>query len=132
MWKLVIACILKVVKAKDLCEKVLDLNVSLVSKIEAFLTEIDHSGKVVNGCDKKYVRDFLTKRFDINYDVPHIIKAFNQTFYGDNIPQINSEAEVMFYPVRVFERKRQSSTSLWTIKSNFLEGHLNGEYFSPL
>ena len=132
MWKLVIACILKVVKATDLCEKVLDLDVSLVSKIEAFLTEIDHSGKVVNGCDQKYVRDFLTKKYDINYDVPHIIKAFNQTFYGGNIPQINSEAEVIFYPVRVFERKRQSSTSLWTLKSNFLEGHLNGEHFSPL
>ena len=124
---LVIGCIFEVVYTKELCERMIDKeNLSLMMKIELFLSKIHQSSKVANKCDNKYISEFLVKTFDINFNIPHVIESLNDTVCSDDDLNINGEATITFHPEKVFIRKKHFSTSLKTLKSNFKYGNLNG------
>ena len=135
LWQLVLCfrCIFGNAHALDTCNKIIDEeNLNLVQKIEIFLNNLHQSRNMLNACDKKYVNEFLAKTDEIDFNVPHVIKTSNGSTDSDDVLSINGEAIVTFYPERVFIRKKQFSTSILTVKSNFQKGRLNGLYFSLL
>ena len=126
---LMIGCVFGVVFTLELCERMIEKeNLSLMMKIELFLSKIRQSRKLANKCDNKYVSESLVKTYDINFNVPHLIQTLNETVYSDEVLNISGEATITFYPERVFMRKKHFSTSLQTVKSNFQDGHLNGKF----
>ena len=130
-WQLVIFCLCKLVTTLDICENTLNqVDLSLITKIKTFLSSVHKSG-IDKACDNQLVSDYLMKEYNINYVVPYIIETSDETIQSedDYVPDINGEVKITFLPEMSFVRTQNYSASLWSVKSNFTEGSMNGKKF---
>ena len=98
-----------------------------MTKIKTFLSIVHKSG-IDKACDNQLVSDFLMKEYNINYNIPYIIETSDETIHSDNgdVPHITGEGKITFLPEISFVRTQNYSASLWSVKSNFIEGSMNG------
>ena len=127
-WQLVITCLSNVVTTWSMCENTIDkLDLSTVRKIKTVLSNVHKSGRD-KACDSKFVSDFIMKVYDVNHFVPYVIEKSDEIIHSEDEDKLNitGEGKIIFLPEISFIRNQNYSVSLWSLRSNFEEGKMNG------
>ena len=127
-WQLVITCLSNVVTTWSMCKNTIDkLDLSTVRKIKTVLSNVHKSGRD-KACDSKLVSDFIMKVYDVNHFVPYVIEKSDEIIHSEDDDKLNitGEGKIIFLPEISFIRNQNYSVSLWSLRSNFEEGKMNG------